>query len=117
MLIIIVIKRRMAKMNQFKKELETKKEEYLEVHHDFCVRRCKGNLSKLCNLKDKFDETFDHFFDNVREKYQEEEWLSNIELEEKLNEEDLIDLIEFYTQYIVYLKNDDINSQESFFMI
>jgi hypothetical protein len=81
----------MAKMNQFKKELETKKEEYLEVH--------------------------DHFFDNVREKYQEEEWLSNIELEEKLNEEDLIDLIEFYTQYIVYLKNDDINSQESFFMI
>ena len=51
--------------------LEQLKIDYIEIMDDLNVQKANGSLSKLRNLRDQFDETFDSFFDNkaIAKKY------------------------------------------------
>jgi hypothetical protein len=96
---------------QLYKELTKLKEKYLNVYDDLCIKKADGELSKLCNLRDQFDETFDQFFDQeeIRKKYNCVE--SNEELETMFDNEDLQELINFYKNYIGELE-DELNTDE-----
>lgn len=77
-----------------------------EINHE----RADGSLSKLVNLKNEFDETFDFFFDDeeLRKKYEswnyEEDCIctekSNSDLLKELDKIDLERYIEFLESYI-----------------
>lgn len=90
---------------------------YNEIVEEINTTKAAGDLSKLCNLRSEFDETFDTFFDRkeLRLKYNgwdlEEDVAdfnaeSNTSLEEKLDDEDLKDLITFYENYIGRLEDE-----------
>lgn len=96
-------------------KLNEKYEKLIDVmNHE----KAQGSLSKLFNLRQTFDETFDQFFDNedLRKKYDdwdyEEDCIkmekSNSDLLEELDEEDLKSYIEFYENYIGELE-DELN--------
>lgn len=90
---------------------------YENVHYNLNAKKADGNLSKLCNLNDKFDETFDSFFDNKRDNFVDGEFLSNCEILDMLDNDDLLEYVDFYEQYIVYLESElesDTESQEAF---
>lgn len=102
-----------------REKLEELKEEYSNKQDEKFIEEANGSLSKLCNLRTEFDETFDKmffddmFFDNeeLRKKYNawdlEEDCInldiSNADLEEKLDYEDLERLIKFYENAIAEL--------------
>lgn len=74
--------------------------------------KCNGSLSKLCNLRSEFDETFDAFFDKkeLRIKYDDWDYKNNYPLFEKsnmdlfhlLDETDLTDLSNFIVCFNTY---------------
>ena len=112
------------------KELRVKVEElniqYEELKEEISRKKANGNLSKLCNLRQEFNETFDQFFDDIelRKKYNdydfEEECImfekSNADLIEEFDYEDLEYYIEFYISYIEELEEEliELEMEESF---
>ena len=104
-----------------REKLEGLKRKYEEVVDEINVLKADGNLAKLCNLRDAFDETFDYFFDNkeIAQKYSD--WdeedgkrlldKSNGDIEEELDEQDLKELITFYENYIGELEDQLIDLQ------
>ena len=109
-----------------KKELMVTIEELKEKYNDLIdkinIKKANGDLGKLINLREEFDETFDTFFDNkeLRVKYNawdfEEDCIdldkSNADLLELLDEEDLQQYIEFFKDYISRLE-DELSELES----
>ena len=99
----------MLKVNDLMKLYEDTKEEINKI-------KANGNLSKLINLTEEFDETFDTFFDNeeLRRKYNS--WsddeinldVTNNDLLKMLDEKDLNRYIDFLENYIEELK-DELN--------
>lgn len=106
-------------------KLSELKQKYVDVLDDIHTEKADGNLAKLCNLRDKFDETFDTFFDReeLRVKYTNA-WnsendepnfdISNGDLEEMLNSEDLQELITFYEGYISDLEDELIDLKSNY---
>jgi len=102
-------------------ELKKVKQKYFDMKDEVNVTKANGNLARLCNLRDAFDETFDGFFDQreLREKYNawdEEHNRPNFDitaatLEEQLDDEDIKALIEFYEIYICNLEEELIELQ------
>lgn len=105
-------------------ELESLKQKYTNVLDVIHTKKADGDLAKLCNLRDEFDETFDTFFDKkeLRSKYRKGftfAWndeknepnfdVSNGDLEELLDTEDLCELITFYEGYIDELEDELID--------
>jgi len=100
-----------------KNRLTILKKKYEDVTEAINLIKADGDLSKLINLRDQFDETFDYFFDSkeIANKY---DWdnkeqqrafnLTNKEIEQKLDIEDLKSLCEFYESYIDDLENEYI---------
>lgn len=103
-------------MKETNNRIEELNVEYEEVKERINVIKADGNLSKLYNLRNEFDEAFDKFFDNeeLRKKYndwnhEENEILfekSNSDLLNELDAGDLESYIEFYKNYIGQLKDD-----------
>ena len=107
------------------KELRVKVEElnkkYEEVKDEINGIKADGSLSKLCNLMQEFDETFDQFFDDeeLRKKYNAWDYeedcpeynKDNADLLEELDKEDLEAYIDFYTNYIEQLEEQLYNLQ------
>ena len=102
---------------QIRSELEKLTEEYKNILDKLYIQKAGGDLAKLCNYRDQFDETFDQFFDSkeLRVKYEgawdEEENvmntdINNSDLLEMLNDEDLKDLCNFYRNYIARLEDE-----------
>ena len=103
---------------KMRKKLDELKKKYDDIYDDICVFNANGNLGKLCNLRDKFDESFDSFFDReeLRRKYNA--WddedncpkteYCNRDLEDALDNVDLKDLISFYENCIGRLE-DELN--------
>lgn len=110
-----------------KEETEIKRKELLEILDGLKVKyddiideinilKADGSLSKLCNLRDTFDETFDQFFDDKELRIKYDDWnfetdsiafnLCNRELEELLDNADLQGLISFYEGYIGRLEDE-----------
>ena len=103
-----------------REKLEGLKQKYEEVMDAINVLKADGNLGKLCNLRNRFDETFDTFFDSeeIASKYdwdkEEERRLndkSNKEIEEELDEQDLAKLVKFYENYIGELEDQLVDLQ------
>ena len=102
-----------------KEKLEGLKRKYEAVIDEINTLKADGDLAKLCNLRNTFDETFDSFFDDeaIAQKYgdwdEEEERRkldkSNGDIEEELDEQDLIELVKFYENYIGELEDQLIN--------
>ena len=98
------------------KKLDVLKARYEEIMDEVNLLKANGSLSRLANLRTKFDETFDIFFDDekLRKKYkawdEEEECIdtnySNDDLEGKLDNVDLKKLCEFYEEYIASLEEE-----------
>ena len=84
-----------------RKKLEELKERYEETIYNLNLKKAQGSLSKLCNLNNTFDETFDGFYD----KYKKEEE-SNQEIEDNLDEQGLQECVSFWTQYVEYLEKE-----------
>lgn len=101
-----------------KTELQELKKKYCDLKDEIYLEKANGSLSKLANLRETFDETFDSFFDckELRVKY--DAWnidcdepdfdISNGELEEKLDDADLKELLQFYKDYLGKLE-DELN--------
>ncbi|NLD49895.1 MAG: hypothetical protein GX660_22355 [Clostridiaceae bacterium] len=99
-----------------REKLEGLKKKYEEVMDTINILKADGDLAKLCNLRDQFDEKFDSFFDQeeIAKKY--EDWddeeeirlnnKSNKEIEAELDEKDLADLVTFYENYIGELEDE-----------
>lgn len=95
------------------------KNKYIDVLDEINVIKADGDLAKLCNLRNQFDETFDAFFDNeeIAKKYgdwnDEEDRRSfdksNGDIEEELDQQDLKELIKFYEGYIGDLEDEYID--------
>lgn len=108
-------------MTNLRGKLEGLKRKYETVLDEINVLKANGNLAKLCNLRDKFDETFDSFFDDeaIAKKYgdwneEEERRLcdkSNGDIEEELDEQNLSELVKFYENYIGELEDQLIDLQ------
>ena len=90
---------------------------YKKIMEEINETKAAGDLSKLYNLRNEFDETFDMFFDrkelrikyngwNLEEDVADFNAESNTSLEEKLDDEDIKDLITFYENYIGRLKDE-----------
>lgn len=104
--------------DNMRSKLEELKKKYFEIGDEIDVIKANGHLGKLINLRERFDETFDQFFDRkeLRQKYdawndEEDEPnfdYSNKDLENKLNNDDLKELITFYENYIDRLE-DELN--------
>lgn len=96
--------------------LQAKKEIYENLREEVNVLKASGSISKLINLRNEFDESFDAFFDDkdLRKKY--DAWdedencinfeISNTMLEEMLDNEDIINLIAFYDNLIYELEEE-----------
>ena len=99
-----------------KNNLTELKAKYEEVKEKIDKEKANRDLGKLVNLRQKFDETFDNFFDDedLRKKYnawnnEENEPnfdISNRDLEEMLSAEDVTALCDFYTNYIEELEDE-----------
>lgn len=120
------------KGNKLMSKLREVKAKYDDVRNELNLEKANGSLSTLVNLRSKVDESFDCFFDRkeLRVKY-EGAWdfeedvadfsFSVIDLEAKLDKEDLEDLIELYERRIseteeelADLKEDRIRQKEEF---
>lgn len=105
-----------------KQKLSELKLKYENFTDEINTIKADGNLGKLINLRETFDETFDRFFDRKELRVKYNAW--NIEddepnfdytnriLEEKLNDEDLNEYIEFFQNYIDRLE-DELNELKS----
>lgn len=97
-------------------------EQYEDVKDEINQFKAGGSLSILVNLRSEFDETFDQFFDDkeLREKYNawndEENTLdfdiTNDDLLEMLDNEDLKKYIDFLQNYVGEL-DDELNELKS----
>ena len=97
-------------MKELRIKVEELNKQYEEVKDEINGIKADGSLSKLCNLMQEFDETFDQFFDDeeLRKKYNAWDYeedcpiynKDNADLLEELDKEDLEDYIDFYTNYI-----------------
>ena len=108
-------------------ELEILKTKYFDLKDEINLLESNRNLSTLCNLRSKFDERFDEFFDRkeLRIKYQNA-WLidekeeidepnydiSGVNFEEILDDSDLKNLINFYQYYINELQDKKRDLEE-----
>ena len=113
-------------MKKLRIKVEELNKQYEELKDEINGIKAGGSLSKLCNLMSEFDETFDQFFDDeeLRKKYNdwnyEEDCVKfekgNSELLEELDDDDLEDYIDFYSNYIGMLEEELINLEfkESF---
>lgn len=98
------------------KDIEAFNERYEDLKDKINIIKADGNLSKLCNLRTEFDETFDQFFDDkdLRKKYNDWDYdnecvkyeKSNADLLNELDEKDLREYIEFYKDYIGSLEDE-----------
>ena len=103
---------------EVREEIKSLDARYEEIREKLNVAKANGDLSKLYNLREEFDESFDQFFDeeDLRRKYddwdeEEQQPLfneSNTTLLEKLDEEDLEAYIEFYEEVLGYTE-DELN--------
>ena len=105
-------------MKTLNEQIENIKEKYESLKDEINIIKADGSLSKLCNLRSEFDETFDFFFDNkdLRKKYNA--WdkkdncldanISNRDLEEILDESDKKSFIEFINSQIDILEDEKI---------
>lgn len=81
--------------------------EYNNLRDKLILEKANGDLAKLCNLRDEFDETFDPFFDDKELRIKYDSWddkennpdyyISNTDLETMLDCKDL-------ETYILYIK-------------
>lgn len=109
----------MKMTNQLKVRLEGLKKKYEAVMDAINILKADGDLAKLRNLRDIFDETFDSFFDDeaIAKKYgdwdgEEERRLcdkSNGDIEEELDEQNLSELVKFYENYIGELTDEFVD--------
>ena len=105
-------KGRVKKMGRLK-EL---KEKYVNLKDEIDVLKANGSLSKLCNLRVTFDETFDSFFDRKELRAKYEAWddeenrpnfdITALDLEVRLDTQDRNELIHFYENYINSLEDE-----------
>ena len=106
-------------IENLKKNIKELNNEYEEVKEKINVLKANGNLSKLYNLREEFDETFDTFFDDIdiRKKYNDYDYenecikfeKSNNDILEELDKNDLENYIEFYINYIGVLDDELID--------
>ena len=113
-------------MKELRIKVEELNEQYEELKDEINGIKADGSLSKLCNLMSEFDETFDQFFDSeyIRKKYNDWDYeedcvkfeKSNNELLKELDDDDLEDYIDFYSNYIETLEEEliDLDFKESF---
>lgn len=109
------------KMKELRIKVEELNKKYEEVKDEINGIKADGSLSKLCNLMQEFDETFDQFFDDeeLRKKYNAWDYeedcpdynKDNADLLEELDKEDLEAYIDFYTNYIEQLEEQLYNLQ------
>ena len=109
-------------MKKLRIKVEELNKQYEELKDEINGIKADGSLSKLCNLMQEFDETFDQFFDDeeLRKKYNdydfEEEYIKfekgNSELLEELDHEDLENYIDFFENYIGELKDELMNLEK-----
>lgn len=102
--------------------LKELKEEYAFVLNKLNLLKASGSLSKLCNLRNTFDETFDKFFDQKSIRMNYAAWdsendkpnfdISNDDIEQQLNETNKKELMEFYMSYIDSI-NEEIKEMEN----
>lgn len=93
-----------------RKEIKSLNQQYEDIKEKIYLEKANGNLSKLYNLRNEFDETFDQFFDDkdLRKKYKDwdyEEYCIKFEktaedLLKEFDKEDLNKYIEFFKNYI-----------------
>lgn len=110
------------KMKELRIKIEELNKQYEELKDEINGIKAGGSLSKLYNLMNEFDETFDQFFDDeeLRKKYNdwdyEEECIKfdkgNSELLEELDNEDLENYINFFENYIGQLKDELMNLED-----
>lgn len=103
-------------IDTLRKDVEKLNKQYEDIKDQININKAKGNLSKLCNLREEFDETFDYFFDdkNLRKKYNDWDYdnncimfeKSNTDLLKELDEKDLSNYIVFYKEYIEQLEDE-----------
>ena len=113
-------------MKELRIKVEELNKQYEELKEEINGIKAGGSLSKLCNLMSEFDETFDQFFDSeyIRKKYNdwdyEEDYAKfekgNSELLEELDDDDLEDYIDFYSNYIGILEEEltELEMKEAF---
>lgn len=109
-------------MKELRIKIEELNKQYEELKDEINGIKAGGSLSKLYNLTNEFDETFDQFFDDeeLRKKYNdwdyEEECIKfdkgNSELLEELDNEDLENYINFFENYIGQLKDELMNLED-----
>jgi hypothetical protein len=102
--------------NELRTKIEELKKVYADRKDEIFLQKADGNLSKLCNLRSEFDETFDLFFDNeeLRKKY--DAWnieegtinfdITNSDLEITLDDEDAEKYINFLNKAIDNLEEN-----------
>lgn len=109
-------------MKELRIKIEELNKQYEELKDEINGIKAGGSLSKLYNLMNEFDETFDQFFDDeeLRKKYNdwdyEEECIKfdkgNSKLLEELDNEDLENYINFFENYIGQLKDELMNLED-----
>jgi len=97
-------------------KIDMLKEEFKRLREDKIEIKVDGNINKLMELNNEFNDTEDNFFDqeDLRKKYNDydfenEEILlkkSNEELENELDKEDLEQFIKFYENSISILQDE-----------
>ena len=98
------------------KNLTELKAKYEDLRNKINTEKANGDLGKLINLRGAFDETFDSFFDDAELRKKYDAWkdeenepnfdISNNDLEEMLDIEDVNALCEFYRNYIGRLEDE-----------
>ena len=93
-----------------KERLLSLKKMYEDVKDNVNFKKANGSLSKLANFRSEFDTTFDLFFDDKELRLKYNAWdieeniintdMTNSDLEDMLDDEDLEKLCEFYDEYI-----------------
>jgi len=97
-------------------KIDMLKEEFKSLREDKIEIKVDGNINKLMELNNEFNDTEDNFFDqeDLRKKYNDydfenEEILlkkSNEEIENELDKEDLEQFIKFYENSISILQDE-----------
>lgn len=99
------------------------KEKYESIRDEIDTIKAGGDLGKLINLRQTFDETFDFFFDRKKLRLKYNNWdiendclpdnmKSNMQMEEMFDDKDLQEYIIFYEDYIGRLE-DHLNELKS----
>lgn len=104
-----------SKLFELIKELDN---EYSELRDRLCIKKADGDLARLANLREEFDDRLDGFFDNpiIRIQYGDfDNELSNAELLAMMDDEDTMEYIDFYKDYLTEIKAELSDRPQVFF--